>query len=192
MGSGMALRRERLAAAALWLGVGAVFRVPLESAMVTHALVQLPLLAASGVLYTRSLPRTRSPSKDAYAVPVLLVALFCAALWMLPRTLDASLTDARWEAAKLTTLPVLVGASLGWSWPRLLPLTRAFVWSNLLSMLLVLGWLYRAAPIRVCNFYLASEQVHLATGYFSIAALIAAGCLLRLFRDRATAAEVPL
>ncbi len=181
MGRLLAPGVERLFGATLWIAVGGVFRTSLESTMVTHALVQLPLLAASGVLIARPLARARSSGEHPYAVPVLLLALFCAVLWMLPRALDASLADARWEAAKLVMLPLLVGVPLGWCWPRLPVLARAFVWSNLLSMLLVLGWLYRESPIRVCNFYLESEQQLLGASYFSVAALITAGWLLRLF-----------
>jgi hypothetical protein len=167
-----------LLAVGLWLLVAVGFRSELEATMLGHALVQLPALVLAGHLLV---PRAKNRSLDPLALPVLLVAIFATAVWMLPRMLDASLGDPRYEAAKLATLPLLVGVPLAWSWPRLSVLARAFVWSNLLSMLLTLGWLYKAAPTRVCNYYLLEEQQLLGTAMLSLAAAITLGLLPRLF-----------
>ena len=112
---------------------------------------------------------------------MLLVAIFAGGIWMLPRMLDASLADSSFELAKLLTLPLLVGVPLGWSWPRLPGLVRAFVWSNLVSMLLILGWLYRAAPVRVCNYYLLHEQETLGNAYLMLAAAVTIAWIPRVF-----------
>jgi hypothetical protein len=169
----------------LWVVVAWLLREHLEVGMLRHALIQLPCLVLAGVI---AVPRPVERRAEPLALPALLVALFGAAIWMLPRQLDASLDDPFVEAAKLVTLPLLVGLPLGWSWPRLHGVTRAFVWSNLVSMLLVLGWLYRAAPLRVCSYYLLREQEALGAAYLCLAGVIALAWLPRLFlaSDRGT------
>ena len=78
---------------------------------------------------------------NAGGCPGLLVAVFAAAVWMLPRMLDAALRSPLVELAKLTTVPLLVGVPLALSWPLLPPVARGFVWANLISHAAVLGWL---------------------------------------------------
>jgi len=162
----------------LWLVVGVWFRDELEAAMLTHALLVLPALTVAGALFV---PRSTVASPSPMALPAFLVALFSGSIWMLPRMLDASLAEASVEAAKLATLPLLVGFPLGWSWPRLTSLAKAFVWSNLVSMLVTLGWLYKAAPIRICNYYLVQEQELLGSAYLTLAVVVVAAWLPRIF-----------
>ena len=183
----MGARRSRirhrglLAGGLCWLLVGLLLRERLESSMLSHSIVQLPLLALSGACLAH--PRQREATST-MALPVLLIALFAGAIWMLPRMLDASLVDLRIEAMKLVSLPLLVGLPLAWSWPRLSDLARAFVWANLISMLLTLGWLYHAAPVRVCNFYLQSEQKTVGTALLLIAMSLVAFLVPRVFMPR--------
>lgn len=144
----------------------------LEAGMVTHMLVQLPLLAGLGVLAVRRLParlRNRLDRCNAAGVPLTLLALFAIAFWMLPRSLDAALNQPAMELAKFVSLPLLVGAPLALSWRRLPAVGRGFLWSNLLSMLVVLGWLYSAAPVRVCTNYLVDQQQLLGRGLLLLA-----------------------
>jgi len=162
----------------LGLSVAVLLRKPLESSMATHALVQLPLLVAAGYLLA---PRAAEHRAHPMAVPALLIALFAAAIWMLPRMLDAALSTPEIELVKLFSLPLVVGLPLGWCWGQLSSLTRSFVWANLVSMLLILGWLYLAAPIRVCNFYVVSEQKTVGMLYLTFAAAIVAYWLPRVF-----------
>ncbi|WP_206609553.1 hypothetical protein [Thiohalobacter thiocyanaticus] len=144
----------------------------LEAGMVMHMLVQLPLLAGLGVLAVRRLParlRNRLDRCNAAGVPLTLLALFAIAFWMLPRSLDAALNQPAMELAKFVSLPLLVGAPLALSWRRLPAVGRGFLWSNLLSMLVVLGWLYSAAPVRVCTNYLVDQQQLLGRGLLLLA-----------------------
>ncbi len=181
---GWPIRIRVAAAVASWAAVAVVWRRPLEAAMVLHALVQLPLLVAAGALLVpRPAPAVRT-SAHPYAPAALLVALFTSALWMLPRLLDGALGDPALETAKLLSLPFLVGVPLRWSWPRLTPLARSFVVANAFSMLLTLGWLYHAAPMRVCNSYLREEQQQLGTAYLVLGALLLVALLPRLFSGR--------
>ncbi len=136
-------------------------RAWLEASMTTHMLVQMPLLAAAGFVVVRGLAPERRGRLRYWAGgpwPLVLAALFASSYWMLPRALDAALVDPWVEAAKFISLPLLVGAPLALAWERLGSIARGFVWTNFLSMLAVLGWLYIAAPVRVCNSYLESAQ----------------------------------
>ena len=90
----------------------------------------------------------------------VIVALFASSYWMLPRALDAALTEPLAEVGKFLSLPLLVGFPLVLAWRRLTLIGRGFVWTNFISMLAVLGWLYIVAPVRVCNSYLVNDQEH--------------------------------
>jgi len=59
------------------------------------------------------------------------------------------------------------------SWPELPFVGKGFLLANILPMWAVVGWLYVAAPTRVCNYYLVDQQV--IAGYGLIAVSIAAG-----------------
>ena len=174
------------------LGLGAIYlflatpvaRAALEATMGRHMLVQIPLLAAAGVIAARWLPERRKDSLLAAcggALPCVGVALFAASYWMLPRALDAALANPLAEAAKFISLPALVGLPLTLAWQRLSVIGRGFVWTNFISMLAVLGWLYIAAPVRVCNSYLVDEQGSAGWLMVKLSVLLFAGWLARLF-----------
>ena len=154
-----------------WIGLcvpAALFapavRAPLESGMVSHVLLELPLLIASGMLIGGFIAERwpQLPARvERYSPATLLIALFTFLYWMLPQSLDASLANSADAAIKLISLPLLLGLPLALSGLRTSPITKWFVICNLLSMLLVLGWLYMEAPVRLCNFYLQGEQKRL-------------------------------
>lgn len=153
----------------------AIARQPLEQDPVTHILVQLPLLAASGWFAMEALGE-RIPPKlilGDHGISGLLAALFCIAYWMLPRNIDAALESAFFEAAKFVSIPILVGGTLALSWPRAHPLVRGFIKANALSMLGVLGFLYTHAPVRICNNYLVSDQERLGFSFLFVAVALA-------------------
>lgn len=150
-------------------------RALLESVMAAHMLVQLPLLAALGAYAAGSLPagmRRWLDNGNAGGVPLTLLAVFAAAFWMLPRSLDGALNHGYMELAKFISLPLLVGVPLALSWHRLASIGRGFLWSNLLSMLVVLGWLYSVAPVRVCTNYLTDQQALLGRSLLFLAVLL--------------------
>lgn len=161
-----------------------VARSALEASMSTHMLLQIPLLAAAGVLIARLLSARRQDALLAVcggAVPCVVLALFASSYWMLPRALDAALGDPLTEAAKFISLPLLVGLPLALAWGQLTAIGRGFVWTNFISMLAVLGWLYIAAPVRVCNNYLVDEQGSTGWLMVKLAMLLFAGWLGALF-----------
>lgn len=167
-----------LALASPWM------RIWLESSMPLHMLVQMPLLAAAGFAAAMALS---ARSRDAMtqgvggAVPCLLVASLASTFWMIPRALDLALSEPAMEAAKFVTLPLLVGVPLALAWPRLGMLGRGFAWTNFASMLAVLGWLYRASPLRACNAYPVADQREAGEWLIFLAIVAFAGWLAMLF-----------
>lgn len=174
------------------LGLGAVYlllatpaaRMALEASMSTHMLVQIPLLAAVGIIAGRLLPQRCQAALLATAggaIPCIVLAAFASTYWMLPRALDAALANPLAELAKFISLPALVGLPLALAWPRLSVIGRGFIWTNFISMLAVLGWLYIAAPVRVCNSYLTNQQTDTGWLMVGLAVLLFALWLGRLF-----------
>jgi len=150
----------------------------LEGSMAGHMLIQIPLLALAGGLAARGVAGRRRAvfaSFNAGGVPGLLVAIFAAAVWMLPRMLDAALQSPLVEAAKFTAVPLLVGVPLSLSWPLLAPVARGFIWANLISHAAVLGWLYTAAPNRLCTRYLYDQQALVGAALFIVAMALLVG-----------------
>lgn len=172
---------------ALLIGVLALppVRDALERVMILHMLVQIPLLAVGGGLIGAALRpswRARIGEWNRGGVSGILLALIASSWWMAPLALDLALSSPAMELTKFTTLPVLVGAPLALSWQRLGTIGRGFVIANVLPMWAVVGWLYVAAPVRVCNFYLVDQQVIAGVGL--LAASIGLGALVgvRAFR----------
>lgn len=174
------------AAAASYLLLAMPFtRHWLEASMVRHMLVQIPLLVMLGMIAARLLPpdrRRRLRHGCGGPLACLATATFASAYWMLPRALDAAIAEPLAELAKFVSLPLLVGLPLALAWESFGLIGRGFVWSNLISMQVFLGWLYLAAPQRVCNNYLADDQSRVGWLLIEIAAAIFACWLGALFR----------
>ncbi|HJV24035.1 MAG TPA: hypothetical protein VJ673_00040 [Aromatoleum sp.] len=159
-------------------------RAWLEATMSGHMLVQIPLLAALGFVACRLLPDAWQEALLAAAggpIPHVVVALFASSWWMLPRALDEAFANLTVEAAKFVSLPALVGLPLALAWRRLGTIGHGFIWTNFISMLAVLGWLYIAAPVRVCNSYLVDQQESAGWLMVKLALLLFAGWLASLF-----------
>lgn len=161
--------RAVLAAAWLWLLLGVPFmRSWLESSMVLHMLVQLPLLAWTGYCCGRAWMRSQRAdgtgralgmvqSFNAGGVTGILGASFVMVLWMLPRLLDLARLDGSADAIKFISVP-LAGFAVALSWPRLPVIARAVVHLEVIATLIRFGWGYLAAEQRLCLAYLAEDQ----------------------------------
>lgn len=130
----------------------------LESSLINHMLVQIPLLALAGWMIGKDILFSLCYEWNEHGIPGLIIALFTMFFWMIPRWLDAALSEPLWEVMKFITVPLLIGVPLAISWSRMSSFSRAVVWANAISMLVVIGWLYVAAPIRICNNYLVNQQ----------------------------------
>ncbi len=158
----------------------------LESTMTAHMLLQIPLLALMGGVACGLLPeyiRDRFLVRIGGAIPCVVVALFVSSYWMLPRALDAALTESLAELAKFISFPMLVGVPLVLAWKHLSLIGRGFVLTNFFSMLAVLGWLYIVAPVRVCNSYLVNDQENAGWLMVLLAGFLFIGWLGSLFID---------
>ena len=173
-------------------GLGALYlllatpatRTSLEATMGTHMLIQIPLLVAVGIVAGSLLPEGSQDwllATAGGAIPCVVLAVFASSYWMLPRALDAALANPLTEAAKFSTLPALAGLPLALAWKQLSAIGRGFVWTNFISMLAVLGWLYIAAPLRLCNSYLLDQQTGAGWLMVKLAMLLFAGWLGTLF-----------
>ena len=152
----------------------------LESQLLLQQLVQVPLLALAGWLMGRRLAEL-NPRWNADGLPGFIVAVGVASFWMLPRAMDAALASPSVEIAKLLSLPLGVGVPLAQSWRRASSLVRTFLLANAISMLALVGWLYLAAPLRVCNFYLRDDQEWTGVALLGLSAAMALVCTLRWF-----------
>lgn len=135
-------------------------REALEQDMARHMLIQLPLLVLAGWLL---IPAAAASGRlvtvwDRLGIAGILTANLVAAYWMLPRSLDNAIASPAFEIAKFISLPLLAGAPIRCCWPRMPMLGKGFVVTNAVSMLGIAGWLYLAAPVRVCVFYLSDQQ----------------------------------
>lgn len=144
-------------------------RAALESSMVLHMLVQLPLLALVGVTWARAWARAPTSSLRGHVlaglqqynrggVTGLVLASFTMLLWMLPRWLDAARIDPMVDMVKFLSVPLAFGAALALSWPRCPPIARAVIHLEGIATLLRFGWGYLAADQRLCLVYLQDDQ----------------------------------
>jgi hypothetical protein len=179
--------RLRLAGASLWLALALPWsRELLERVMVTHMVVQIPLLALAGGLLAADLPprwRERIAEWNQLGIAGTLLALIASSWWMVPRALDEALASPAMEIAKFVSLPLLVGAPLALSWRALGFIGRGFVLVNVLPMWAVVGWMYVVSPARLCNYYLVDQQVAAGTGLLLLAGLIGLTFCMLSFRS---------
>ena len=151
-------------------------RAALESVMILHMLVQIPLLAVAGGIGAVALPRRwrdQLAPWNRIGLTGTLLALVVSTWWMVPRALDGALSSGGMELLKFLTVPLLVGAPVALSWRELPFVGKGFVLANVLPMWAVVGWMYVVAPVRVCNYYLVDQQV--SAGYGLMAFSMAVG-----------------
>ena len=139
-------------------------RHALEASMTAQMLVQIPLLAAAGWLAAMALPARLSAAIgtcNEHGIGGLVLATLASAFWMLPRALDAAVTDPSISLAKYLSVPLLIGLPLALSWPRMGFVIKGVLLLEGIATLLRLGWLYLVSPERLCNLYLLDDQQRL-------------------------------
>lgn len=147
----------------------------LEATLVGHVLVQMPLLVLAGWLLGSALAGRLDRVMEQwnrFGVAGFTFAIFMMLFWMVPRSVDSAIAYTGYELFKFVSLPC-AGAALALSFPRTLPVLAGALKANFVSMLGVLAWLYTAAPVRLCNSYLASDQKMLGTGMALLAGAFA-------------------
>lgn len=148
--------------AVLW-GVLALppLRHALEATMTSHMLVQIPLLAVAGWLMARAIPHRAAAAVarwNAGGICGFLLASMTGLVWMLPLALDSALEDPAAAAAKFLSTPLLIGAPIALSWPRMGFVVRGVFLFEAIATAFRVGWLYLISPQRLCSNYLLGDQ----------------------------------
>jgi hypothetical protein len=176
-----------LAALALLVLLAPAVKHALEASMTAQMLLQLPLLIGVGVLLSRALPPgvlARVAPWNQLGITGLVLASVASALWMLPRALDASVTEPLVAAAKYLSLPLLVGLPFAISWPRMNFIVQGVFLLEFIATFFRLGWLYLVSPERVCNLYLLDDQQRLGQYMLVIGAVLFLGVAGKLLWGR--------
>lgn len=136
----------------------------LEQTMSAQMLVQIPLLAAAGWSLARAFPARALAKVEPWnhrGITGLVLITVVAAIWMLPRSLDAATSHPSMVAAKYLSVPLLIGWPLGVSWPLAGFVVRGMFLMEFVATFFRLGWLYLISPIRLCNNYALDDQQRL-------------------------------
>jgi hypothetical protein len=147
----------------------------LEATLVGHMLVQMPLLALAGGLFGSTFePRLDRVMErwNRFGVAGFTLAIFTILFWMVPRSVDGAVAYPAYEMFKFVSLPC-AGAALALGFARTHPILAGTLKANIVSMLAVLAWIYTAAPGRLCNSYLGSDQKMLGSGMAVLAGVLA-------------------
>lgn len=149
----------------------------LEATMTAQMLVQIPLLVCVGLLSSHALPACVLAVTGAWnhrGITGLVLVTLAAAFWMLPRSLDAAVTNPTIDAAKYLSIPLMIGLPFAMSWQRMSFIVRGVILAEFIATFFRLGWLYLISPIRLCNNYLLGDQQRL--GWYML--LVGAALLL--------------
>lgn len=157
----------------------------MESIMIIHMLIQLPLLMVVGWFLGKYIvykaPKVFHAINE-NGVPGIILIVAITMYWMLPRTLDEALTLPQYEVFKFISLP-LAGLLLADSWAKMKEVGQIFIYLNYLSMFALMGWLYLDSPIQICNNYLIMQQKTLGWGFIFITASMIVYVLQYVFTD---------
>ncbi|MEO5828976.1 MAG: hypothetical protein ABIQ36_00240 [Rhodanobacter sp.] len=159
----------------------------LEGSMTLQMLLQIPLLIGIGYLLPAALPQRLVAGIarwNHHGINSLILASLAGMFWMLPRSLDASVSEPWIAIAKFVSVPLLIGLPLGLGWPRMGFVVRGVFLLELIATFFRLGWLYLASPIRLCNNYLLDDQQRLGEYMLVIGGLLLAAVVAKLLWGR--------
>ncbi|UTR08874.1 hypothetical protein MM300_13105 [Evansella sp. LMS18] len=145
----------------------------LESIMVVHMHMQMPLLVIAGFLMAK-LVQDRFPGFfekwNSNGVPGIMLFIIIMVYWMIPRTMDEALTVQSVAVFKYISLPFLAGIPLRDSWKKLGDKSKNAIIISFTVMFFAMGLLYVMSPEQLCNNYLIIEQITLGWGFITMAA----------------------
>ncbi|MFZ3579708.1 hypothetical protein [Virgibacillus sp. DJP39] len=151
----------------------------LESIMIVHMHMQLPLLVIAGFLMAPFFQTKFSGvfrKWNSNGIPGIALVVIIWSYWMIPRMMDEALTIQMVEIFKFISLPFLVGVPLRDSWKKIGTGVKDTVYILLTLMLITMAWIYIGADQQICNNYLLVEQQTVGWG-----SLAMAGCLIIYF-----------
>lgn len=144
----------------------------MESIMIIHMHMQMPLLVISGFLMAPFFLTKFSNFFEKWnqnGVPGILLFSIIMVYWTLPRTMDEALTLQTVEVFKFISLPFLAGIPLRDSWKKLSTFIKHFVIVFFTFLFIGMGWLYITSTDQLCNNYLVIDQVILGWGFLTMA-----------------------
>lgn len=140
----------------------------MESVMVIHMHMQMPMLIIAGMLMAPFFQQRFSLFFENYnqnGLPGILLFTIIMGYWLLPRTMDEALTLQTVEVFKFIGLPLLAGVPLRDSWKKLSERGKNNVIILFTLIFLGMGFLYIFVPIQLCNNYLVTEQFTLGWSF---------------------------
>lgn len=140
----------------------------MESVMVIHMHMQMPILVIAGLLMAPFFQK-RFPhffeKWNSTGIPGILLFIIIMSYWLLPRTMDESLTLQSVEVFKFISLPFLAGVPLRDSWKKLGKAWKNGAITLFAALFSGMGVLYIFAPVQLCNNYLINEQLTLGWSF---------------------------
>ncbi|MFS0824192.1 hypothetical protein [Bacillus sp. 1P02SD] len=168
-------------------------RVYFEESMVGTMLIQYPLLVGSGYFLAKGFPRKWRNFFlyfNENGITGMIITISVIGFWILPRSIDAALNEPIMEISKYISLSFVAGVLLYYSWQLLGPISKGFIWANLISMIFVMSWLYTVSPARLCNNYLLTAQQQLGKSMFTLGMVICLLFMVRVFIGKPVALKV--
>ena len=143
-----------------------------ESIMITHMHMQMPLLVISGFLMggilLKRYPRFFGKWND-NGIPGITLFLIIIIYWTIPRTMDEALTLQSIQAWKFISLPFLAGIPLRDSWKKLSKAGKNIIIVIFTVKYFGMGALYIWSEDQLCNNYLVLDQLTLGWGFITTA-----------------------
>lgn len=158
----------------------------MESVMIIHMHMQMPMLLIAGFLMARFFQMKFPCFFEKYnqnGIPGILLFSIILVYWMLPRTMDEALTTTSVEIFKFFSLPFLAGVPLRDSWKKLSEAGRNGVIILFTFLFLGMGWLYIQSNAQLCNNYLVIDQIILGWGFITLAICLVIYLLYSFFVD---------
>ncbi|MBU8877569.1 hypothetical protein BGM26_01020 [Bacillus sp. FJAT-29790] len=143
-----------------------------ESIMITHMHMQMPLLVISGFFMAHFF-QIRFPrffeKWNSNGIPGIILFMIIIIYWTIPRTMDEALTLQSVEIFKFISLPFLAGVPLRDSWKKLSSVGKNVIIIIFTIKYFGMGLLYIWSPDQLCNNYLLIDQLTLGWGFITTA-----------------------
>jgi hypothetical protein len=165
----------------------------MESIMIVHMHMQMPLLVISGFLMGRFFQLQYPHFFEKWngnGVPGILLLSIIMVYWMIPRTMDEALSIQSVEFFKFISLPFLAGLPLRDSWKKIGSKGKNILLIGFAILFLAMGWLYIGSPVQLCNNYLIIEQITLGWGFLTTAICMVIYLVYNLFTDHSAYVEL--
>ncbi|MGM8214608.1 hypothetical protein ACLIA0_03435 [Bacillaceae bacterium W0354] len=147
----------------------------LESIMILHMHMQMPLIIISGFLMADFFKKKFPAFFEKWnpnGLPGILLFVLIVSYWMIPRTMDDALQFTSVELFKFVSLAFFAGVPLRLSWNKLSEIVKNSVFIIFFLLFTLMGGLYVFTDNQLCNNYLLIEQLTLGWGFILMAVCI--------------------